>query len=533
MMCAPTDPKNQNPEANWEACAYFIHEFVKIRDEGTHGFVNFKLWPRRKCPLDNSNEECLSQWDALKLLFCNGRVAILKSRQLGLTWLCLAIILWHVIHIPTTSVLLFSLRETEARDLLERLKDMYKNLPWFFKNKVTPRPDRNNISHWEFTNHTVVRAFSTDSGDSYQGSIVLIDEATLVPNLHKLIDRIEPVMANVPTGQFWLVSRANKDDPESVFNSITLNGVELLRKGKYRWTQWVSLFLSWWLAPHRTKDWYLTELDKADRVIGHRDGVYAMYPNNVSEALAPSEGNKRLAHKWVDAAFYKMPLINDHPFSFPDLRVYRKPEEGMRYFCGIDPAEGLVSSDDSAGVFVDEHGRECAILAGKIPPREMAIWCYEIAQWYNGAPIMCERMNHGHAVIQELDNLRAWILDGHDERPGWLSSTQGKIQMYNHAANVVHDCFLLKLSGEDLKELGFKNHYRRKQDGESEEEFDNKYTNLIHSEDLALQLKMVERLTLRAPEGQNEDKADAWALAMAARVCDYPVGLERTGYYMI
>lgn len=528
MMCEPVDPTGNDPEKNWESCAYFIHEFVKIRDVGSNSYVPFRLWPARKCPLDHSTEVSPGQWDALKLLFCNGRVAVLKARQLGLTWLCLAIILWHVIHIPMTSVLLFSLREPEAKDLLERLKNMYKELPWFLKNKVTIRADRNSVDHWEFTNETIVRAFSTDSGDSYQGSIVLIDEATLIPNLNKLIDRIEPTLANVKRGQMWLISRSNKDEPENVFNRITLAGIERLRKGKYGWRQWVSLFLAWWVAPDRTKEWYLEEVEKADRDIGHRDGLYSMYPNNVTESLAPSESNKRLAHKWIDAAYEQKDLIEHVPFAFPDLRVYRKPKEGERYFCGVDPAEGLVSSDDSVAIWVDNLGRECAILAGKIDPQNLGIWVAEISRWYNNSPIMCERMNHGHAVILQLNLENAWIMDGHDERPGWLSSNQGKIMMYNHAATALHDAFLLTMSANELEELGFKRHARKKT--HDDEDFDKKYTKLIHSWDVALELKQVERATLLAPEGQNEDRADAWALAQSARKVDYPVGLMRADY---
>lgn len=517
LMCMPADPSNKNPEENWSAAAYFIDEFVRISDESSHSWIRFRLWPKRANPLEPKAELSPGQWEALKLLFCNGRVIILKARQLGLTWLCLAIILWHIVFIPHTTVMLYSLREIEAKKLLQRLKGMFAQLPWYFKDGMSI--EKENESEWRFTNGTTIMAFSTESGDSYQASIVLMDEATLVPHLMRLIGRVEPTLENVENGQFWMISRANKLDPMNVFNKMFLAGVKRIQKGDYEWRDWVAMFLPWWVAPNRDAKWYEQKVDQADNDVGHRDELYAMFPATPSQALAAAESSKRLVHKWIDEAYIERYPLKDIPLPYPDLRVYYKPEQDAKYFCGVDSAEGLVGGDNSVAVWVNEQGVEQAILCGKIPPDLLADWVHHICQYFNDAPIMCERLNHGHAVILKLNMNGSWLLDGLDERPGWLSSKQGKIDMYTRAADVLHHVHLQTLTNNELEKLNI----------ELSEETPHK---LIHSWDMALELKSIERLTLRAPEGMHDDMADAWTLAQCARLCDYPAGVEKTGYYM-
>jgi hypothetical protein len=123
-----------------------------------------------------------------------------------------------------------------------------------------------------------------------------------------------------------------------------------------------------------------------------------------------------------------------------------------------------------------------ATLAGKFEPSTFAAHLDALGRWYNAAPIMCERNNHGHAVLlalSERSSLRR--LPGHDDKPGWLSNTLGKAFLYTAAANRFRNC-----------------------------------ETLLHSPATFYQLAAIDGSTLRAPEGQNDDRADAFALACLA-----------------
>ncbi len=151
---------------------------------------------------------------------------------------------------------------------------------------------------------------------------------------------------------------------------------------------------------------------------------------------------------------------------------------------GADPAEGNPNSDESAACVLDaETWAQVAELAGKIEPTTFGQWIDQVGRWYNGADVLPERNNHGHLLIRELQrlgNLR--VLDGYDGRPGWLSNVKGKPLLYGLLAEAVRD--------------------RRC---------------TVRDAETAAQLASVEASTLRAPAGLHDDRADAFALAVAAR----------------
>jgi hypothetical protein len=158
---------------------------------------------------------------------------------------------------------------------------------------------------------------------------------------------------------------------------------------------------------------------------------------------------------------------------------------GRKYVLGADPAEGNPSSDDSALCVLDVgSGEQAAELAARLGPSDLGFAADRIGHWYNGAGVLCERNNHGHAVLLWLrDNSRLPRLSGLDGNPGWLSTSKGKAQLYADCADAFRD-----------------------------------RATLLHSFASFTQLSSIEGATLRAPEGQHDDLADAYALAVVARL---------------
>ena len=129
-----------------------------------------------------------------------------------------------------------------------------------------------------------------------------------------------------------------------------------------------------------------------------------------------------------------------------------------------------------------ETWAQVAELTGKIEPSTFAGYLDELGRWYNSADVMAERNNHGHLLIRELQrlgNLR--VLEGYDGKPGWLSTVKGKPLLYGLLADAVRDG-ACRICGSET----------------------------------AAQLASIEASTLRAPEGLHDDRADAFALAVAA-----------------
>jgi hypothetical protein len=134
-----------------------------------------------------------------------------------------------------------------------------------------------------------------------------------------------------------------------------------------------------------------------------------------------------------------------------------------------------------------------AALAGRFEPAVFAAHIDALGRWYGHGSVLVERNNHGHAVLLGLrDHSDLWRMAGHDGQPGWLSHSKGKALLYAAVADA----------------------FREQQ-------------TLLHSFATFAQLASIEGSTLRAPQGEADDRADSYALACQA--CQVPPYVPYTG----
>ena len=465
-MLQTIDPDNLGEMEVIDACyyspTYFIHNFIKIYDSVTNVWIPFKLWP--------------AQALSLKVMEKNHRIVLLKARQLGMSWLSLAYALWEMIFYPSATVLIFSRRETEAIYLLsnDRMRGMYSRLPKFLR---TESISRDSSREWALSNGSTARAFTTNSGDSYAGTLAIVDEADLVPDLDKLLRSVMPTIAD--SGKIFLVSRVDKNTPESAFKNIYKAAVA----GK---NDWASIFLPWYARGDRTKEWYAEqERDSLTRTTA-KDALYEQYPATDREALAPPTLDRRFNYIVVDECFWEIEPLPDQASKVfvSELILYQNPEPLMRYVIGADPAEGNPNSDPSDIVIINKvTGEEVAYMSGKYEPTVFARKIELLSLAYNFAPVLVERNNHGHTVIAWLkENTKVDLLKGLDKKTGWHTNSKSKAMMYD----TLSDDFMDK-SVE------------------------------IHSANVYNQILSIEGSTLSAPKGMHDDGALAFALANLAR----------------
>ena len=459
----PTSEEEQASE--WALCeaspVYFIAAYCWVFNATDEAWIPFDLWPAQA-------------W-ALTQLMANKLVVILKARQLGFTWLILGYALWQMLFRPAATIGIFSRTETDAGDLLAfRLKGMYDRLPAFMQCRAVLA---DNMSRWALSNGSVAMAFPTTGGRQYTFSFLLADEADFQEDLPAFMRAVKPTID--AGGAMVLLSTTDKGNPGSLYKQI-------YRAAKRRANTWLPLFLPWYARPGRTAAWYADQKRDTQANTGSLDDLHQEYPATDTEALAPRSLDKRILSMWIEACFVEEEAQVDVKAApaIPGLQIYRTPQPGRLYAVGVDPAEGNPTSDDSALTVLDVlSGEEMAVVAGKLQPSVIASYADQIGRYYNNAGLMVERNNHGHAVLlwlEEHSKLRR--LDGHDEKTGWLSSKLGKTLLYNEMA----DCFRDK-------------------------------STTLHSFDTYTQLASIEGATLRAPEGDHDDRADSYALAHAGR----------------
>ncbi len=441
-----------------EDVRYFTERYCKLYNATAQAWLPFTLWPAQKATLD-----CMC---AERLL------VILKARQLGLSWLCLAYALWLMtLHGPAT-VLIFSMRATEAEELLGRLRGMHARLPrWLQGGQVIQA----GAARWELSHGSCALAFSTRSGRSYTGTLAIVDEADYVPDLGRFLSGVKPTID--AGGRLFLVSTSDKRRPVSTFKRLFR--AALAGTGDYQ-----PLFLDWRARPDRDGVWRARTQAEMFAQRGSNDDFYAEYPATTEEALAPEQLDRRLPLAWVQQAFAaQAPLHPRDAPALPGLAIYATAQTGACYVLGVDPAEGNPHSDPSA-ITVLEAGQweEVAGWSGRVEPGILAEIVAQIATYYAHAAVMVERNNHGHSVIYALrQGGQVQILHGEDGRPGWLSNVRGKPLLYTTLADA--------LRGGSLR---------------------------LHDPVTVEELVSIEASTLRAPAGLHDDKAMSLALAVAA-----------------
>jgi hypothetical protein len=450
-------------DIEWERCrrsaARFVDGHCQIEDRAGGSWLPFRLWPVQR--------------DFLGVLAAERFVANLKARQLGLTWVVLAWAL-HLLLFRRGTCLLFSQRDDDAQELIRRLAGMHARLTPAARGVVAAE------SKHELTLSTgaTAIAFPTTarSGRSYTASFVLIDEADHVSDLQSLLDAVKPTIDG--GGQLVLLSTADKSHPESPFKTI-------YRAAKAGTNSYRPVFHGWDARPGRTPEWYALQCRDSLANTGSLDHVHQEYPATDEEALAPRSLDKRIPAEWVRACYRELssrPSPDGAP-PLPGLVVFRPPQPGRIYCVGADPAEGNPTSDESALAVLDAlSGEEVARLSGRLQPSAFAAHIDAVGCWYGGACVLAERNNHGHAVLLWLEaNSRLPVLLGHDDRPGWLSSAKGKALLYDACADAFRH-------GDTV----------------------------LHDFGTLTQLQSIEGSTLRAPSGQHDDRADAYALAVVA-----------------
>lgn len=235
-------------------CEYFISKFVKIEDkdnamseEGGGIVVPFKLWDGQK--------------HALKVFLENRLVAVLKARQLGLSWLALAYALWRLLFFPGYTVLTVSKKEDDAFELIRRVKFMLENLPSWLAMEKKKGPLGYGGMQWEYTKAAItihhpgeplspssIKAVtsSPDAARSFTSNLIILDEWAFHPDALSIWEAAYPTINRPTGGQVLGISTMELG---SLFSEIW----EQAEKGE---NDFYALFLGWNTDPRRTEAWY-------------------------------------------------------------------------------------------------------------------------------------------------------------------------------------------------------------------------------------------------------------------------------------
>lgn len=369
-----------------------------------------------------------------ELILNERRMVILKGRQIGVTWLYLAVDVAETILFPGTTSLIYRQREDEAIDNARRWWVLFQSLPAWWRDGITVEaptrgiePGREGIK-LRFPSGLIGRVVpmtsAAASGHGRTVRRVLMDEAAHIEKLDDIRKAVEPAAGRSKIGY---ISTANgRSNPE------TGEGNEFHRL----WvtadsTGFARLFLPYDVHPARDKDWYVNSPDVTSLKPHQRQ---EQYPANEHEAFAltnrvwfdPDDLNhyRDLVEKPVFRADFQQKKDSGVLRKHADggWKVFREPAAGRLYAIGADVASGR-GTDYSAAFVIDLSNMElCAQYRAKVDADLFAMQLHFAGRYFNDALLAVETAGGwGEAVIIPLR-------DGRDGRPRYPHLYRHRLQ---------------------------------------------------------------------------------------------------------
>ena len=218
--------------------SYFINNYAKI-SHPLEGLISFKTYPYQDDLLRDFNDYRFS--------------VILKARQLGISTITAAYIVWLMLFHRDKNVLVIATKFSTAANLVKKVKNIMQNLPPWIRIAEIKIDNR---TSFVLTNGSEVKAASTsgDAGRSEALSLLVIDEAAHVEGLEELWTGLYPTLS---TGGRCIALST----PNGVGNWFHKTYVE----AESRANDFHPVNLPWNVHPDRDQDWFEKETRNMSR----------------------------------------------------------------------------------------------------------------------------------------------------------------------------------------------------------------------------------------------------------------------------
>lgn len=279
----PPDPYADN-------CAAFLADCIIIdnaQPDEENGLteIPFTLWP--------------AQAELLKDILTERLLLILKSRQLGISWLVLAVALWLCLYRSGRLVLVFSIGQDEANEMLRRCHAMYWRLTPALRATL-PTLTKDNTEEMAWTNGSRILSLPSraNAGSSYTASLAIMDEFAKNANDARIYTAVKPTI----DGGGKLIILSTAEGSGNLFADLCKRAMAGAGRLAFR-------FLPWQARPDRDAAWYAAvEADAIDS-----SHMKQEYPATSEEAFEASEVNAFLADLSLwDACKVDLPPLDRH-----------------------------------------------------------------------------------------------------------------------------------------------------------------------------------------------------------------------------
>lgn len=344
---------------------YFAQTYCRIVHVD-RGLINFDLWGFQK--------EMFQKFEDNRWVICK------MPRQVGKTTTVAAYLLWKMLFNENFSIAILANKDTQAREILGRIKMMFEYLPLWLQQGV----ERWNEGDVKLENGSRIIATST-TGSSARGqtyNIVYLDEFAFVPNnlQEVFFNSVYPVISSGQTTKILITSTPNG---MNMFYKIWTDSEE----GRNRY---VRCEVHWSMIPGRNEAW------REETIANTSERQFSQ--EFECEFLGSS--NTLISAKKLQQLVWKDPL-----HKYENLDVYYEPIENHKYVMTVDTSRG-VGIDYSVFAVFDVTSVPYKLVAkyrdNEISPLLYPNIIWRAGKYYNDAMVLVEINDNGQQIADIL-----------------------------------------------------------------------------------------------------------------------------------
>lgn len=365
------------------------------------------------------------------------RIIVCKARQVAATTGA-KMVLHHLAATTPHAAMhaVVSMRSDSASSLLDDHRQWADDLPVLLHRPV--RSTRTSVT-WPDTGASV-RAYTSRSETglrSFAPAAALISEAAYAPDLEEVIAQVDAAVGE----SGLLIVESTARNPNDFFSRLVRDPPA----GWHLLTQW------WWEHPAYVDDRVAADFQPtAEEIkISERYGLTVPQVWWRRQAIARIGSEQKFRREYpaciddalIDVSGGFLPSdATEHievlDFSVTgDVREIEAPQPGDRYVMGVDTAGGSGGRSDYSALCVVSVTTRQPVYMRRSNTSSPADWAHvvvQVATRYNGALVLAESNNHGHALLLELSSCgyRNLWHNPVTSKP-WVTTVQSKVEIFD------------------------------------------------------------------------------------------------------
>jgi len=344
---------------------YFINNYAKI-SHPIDGLIPFKTY--------GYQTDLLETFDDYRF------VVVLKARQLGISTIVAAYVVWMMIFHRDKNILVMATKYNTAANLVKKVKSVIKSLPEWIRIANISVDNRNSF---ELDNGSQIKASSTsiDAGRSEALSLLVIDEAAHVEGLEELWTGLYPTIS---TGGKCIALST----PRGVGNWFHKTYTE----AESQLNDFKPIRLDWHVHPDRDQEWFERETrNMSSRQIAQE--LNCNFNTSGETVLQPEDLdriNANLREPKHRTAFDR------------NLWIWEEYQQGCEYLLAADVARGDGEDYSSFHIIRLDTMMQVAEYQGKVTPDLFSNLLTQAGKEFGNCMMVVENNTVGFAVIDKL-----------------------------------------------------------------------------------------------------------------------------------